>query len=148
MLIAQNKYDCDQMCLVIIVGIHLLVKHAHTADGGKILKRQRFETLPVYKNCLLMWSYIISGRKRPKNRWRLNICIRRRLPSACVDTSCDSDTSTLETYYLNYIALQLYAQTCLKYRKSQYWPTVYPLLVIDVVGLHESTVVTKTIPGV
>jgi len=27
----------------------------------------------------------------------------------------------LETYYLNFIARQLYAQKCLKYKKSQYW---------------------------
>jgi len=48
---------------------------------------------------------------------RLNEWIR----VACIDTSCDSGTSTLETYYSNFIARQLYAQKCLKYRKSQYW---------------------------
>jgi len=29
---------------------------------------------------------------------------------ACIDTSCYSGTSTLETYYSNFIARQLYAQ--------------------------------------
>jgi len=40
-----------------------------------------------------------------------------------IDTSCDLGTSTLETYYLNFIGRQLDAQKCLKNRKSQYWPT-------------------------
>jgi len=40
---------------------------------------------------------------------------------ACIDTSYDSGTSTLETYYSNFIARQLCAQKCLKYRKSLYW---------------------------
>jgi len=31
------------------------------------------------------------------------------LQVACIDTSCDSGTSTLETYYSNFIARQLYA---------------------------------------
>jgi len=43
------------------------------------------------------------------------------LPSeACIDTSCDSGTSTLQPYYSNFNARQLYTQKCLKYRKSQY----------------------------
>jgi len=41
-----------------------------------------------------------------------------------IDTSCDSGTSRLETYNSNFITSELYAQKCLKYRKSQYWPTV------------------------
>jgi len=41
-----------------------------------------------------------------------------------IDTSCDSNNSTLETYYSNFIARQLYEQNCLKYGKSQYWLTV------------------------
>jgi len=44
------------------------------------------------------------------------------LLEVCIDTFCDSGTSTLEAYYSNFIAWQLYAQKCLKYRKSQYWP--------------------------
>jgi len=28
----------------------------------------------------------------------------------------------LETYYLNFIARQIYAQKCLKYRQIKYWP--------------------------
>jgi len=42
-------------------------------------------------------------------------------PGACIDTSCDSYTSTLATYYSNFIAGQFYPQKCLKYRKSQLW---------------------------
>jgi len=34
-----------------------------------------------------------------------------------------SGTSTLKTYYLNFIARLFYAQTCLKYRKIKYWLT-------------------------
>jgi len=37
--------------------------------------------------------------------------------SAIIDSSGTSGTSTLETYYSNFIARQLYAQKCLKYRK-------------------------------
>jgi len=40
---------------------------------------------------------------------------------ACIDTPCDSRTSTLDTYYSNFIAWKLYAQKSLMYRKSQYW---------------------------
>jgi len=36
---------------------------------------------------------------------------------AIIDSSCTSGTSTLETYFSNVIARQLYAQKCLKYRK-------------------------------
>jgi len=43
------------------------------------------------------------------------------LGTTSIDTSGDSGTSTLETYYSNFIARQLCAQKCLKYRKSQYW---------------------------
>jgi len=39
---------------------------------------------------------------------------------AYIDTSCDSGTATLETYYSNFIARQLYAQKCLKYMNIQY----------------------------
>jgi len=40
--------------------------------------------------------------------------------------SCDSGTFTLATYYSNFLARQLYAQKCLKYRKIQYWrPVLY-----------------------
>jgi len=39
----------------------------------------------------------------------------------CIDTSYVLSTSTIETYYSNYIARQLYAQKCLKFTKSQYW---------------------------
>jgi len=42
-------------------------------------------------------------------------------PHACIDTSGVSGTFTLETYYLNFIVYELYAQKCLKYKKSQYW---------------------------
>jgi len=42
--------------------------------------------------------------------------------AAKIDSSCTSDTSTLETYYSNFIARQLYTQKCLKYKKIQYWP--------------------------
>jgi len=38
----------------------------------------------------------------------------------CIDKSCDSGTSTLGTYYSNFIARQLYAQKSRKYRKSQW----------------------------
>jgi len=41
--------------------------------------------------------------------------------AAWIDTSCNLGTSTLETYYSNFSARQLYAQKWLKYRKSQYW---------------------------
>jgi len=44
-----------------------------------------------------------------------------------IDTSCDSGISTLETYYSNFIGRQLYAQKCLKYRKSQYLPAARQL---------------------
>jgi len=37
---------------------------------------------------------------------------------ACIDTSCDMGTFTLETYYSSFIARQLYTQKCLKYMKS------------------------------
>jgi len=43
------------------------------------------------------------------------------IPAALIDSSCDSGTCMLETYYLNFIARQLYVQKCLKYRKIQYW---------------------------
>jgi len=43
------------------------------------------------------------------------------MPEVIIDYSCTSDTSTLETYYSNFIVRQLYAQKCLKYRKIQYW---------------------------
>jgi len=36
-------------------------------------------------------------------------------PLAIIDSSCTSGTSTLDTYYSNFIARQLYAQKCLKY---------------------------------
>jgi len=39
----------------------------------------------------------------------------------CIDTSCDLGIFTLETYYSNLIASQLYAQKCLKYTKGHYW---------------------------
>jgi len=41
---------------------------------------------------------------------------------AYIDISWDSDTSTLETYYSNFMAMDsTYAQKCLKYRKSHCW---------------------------
>jgi len=42
-------------------------------------------------------------------------------PVAILNSFCTSATSTLETYYSNFIARQLYAQKCLKYNKIQYW---------------------------
>jgi len=39
---------------------------------------------------------------------------------AKIDFSCTSDTSTLETYYSNFIAMLLYVQKCLMYKKIQY----------------------------
>jgi len=45
--------------------------------------------------------------------------------------SYNSGTSTLESYYSNFIAwVQLYAQKCLKYRKSQYWHTRHGVLTL------------------
>jgi len=44
------------------------------------------------------------------------------LPLAIIDSSCTSGTSTLEAYNSNFIARQLYARKCLKYRKMQCWP--------------------------
>jgi len=49
--------------------------------------------------------------------------IHRRRTRVLIDTSCNSGTSTLPTYYSNFIARQLYTQNYLKCRKSQYWPT-------------------------
>jgi len=40
-------------------------------------------------------------------------------------SSCTSDTATLETYYSNFIARQLYAQKYLKYTKIKYWQPVW-----------------------
>jgi len=37
--------------------------------------------------------------------------------AAKIDSSCASDTSTLETYYSNFFVRQLYAQKSLKYKK-------------------------------
>jgi len=45
----------------------------------------------------------------------------RRQTGREMDSSCDSGTSTLETNYSNFIARQLYAQKCRKYRNIQYW---------------------------
>jgi len=44
------------------------------------------------------------------------------LRDAIIYSSCTSGTSTLEPYHSNFIARQLYAQNCLKYRKIQYRP--------------------------
>jgi len=57
-----------------------------------------------------------------KNKINANNIGTSRHRQACIDTSCDSGTSMLETYYSNLIARQLYEQKCMKYRKSQYWP--------------------------
>jgi len=54
------------------------------------------------------------------NRWNTD---NIRTPVAIIDSACDSGTSTLVTYYSNFIARQLYAQKCMKYRKIQYWHT-------------------------
>jgi len=43
---------------------------------------------------------------------------------AIIYSSCTSGTSTLATYYSNFMARHLYAQKCLKYRKMQYWHSV------------------------
>jgi len=59
---------------------------------------------------------IISGSSLAK----LTFSVSSILAGGMAD-ACDSGTSTLETYYSNFIARQLYAQKCLKYRKSQYW---------------------------
>jgi len=71
------------------------------------------------------------------NQWRLG---------AWMDTSCNSGISTLETYYSNFIARQLYAQKCLKDKKSQCWPPGYRMsggmwltLVVILVIKHCST---------
>jgi len=56
--------------------------------------------------------------------WEVKILsppVLTHMQEAFIDTSCDSGTSTLENYYLNFIAWQLYAQKCPKDRKSQYW---------------------------
>jgi len=105
---------------------------------GKVNKNRRcraepFLAHPFQKSC-----------RRPCMLYRpLLICIRRsalvnfvkltygisgfnesiKLPEACIDTSCDSGTSTLETCYSNFIARQLYAQNSPKLRKIQYWHT-------------------------
>jgi len=47
-------------------------------------------------------------------------------PLVTIDCSCTSGTSTLETYYSNFIARQLYAQKCQKCRKIQNWPLPPP----------------------
>jgi len=56
----------------------------------------------------------------------INTCCKKCqfvLPVAIIDSSCTSGTPTLVTYHSNFIARDLYAQKCLKYRKIQYWPT-------------------------
>jgi len=69
------------------------------------------------KQLCRIFPVIIDGMKGERTEYD---CVTR---VACIDTPCDSGTSTLETYYLMFIARQLYAQKCLKYRKSQYWHT-------------------------
>jgi len=54
----------------------------------------------------------------------------------CIDTSCDLGTSMLETNYSNFIARQLYAQICLKCRKSQYWRTGVNLVLLEMRDLN------------
>jgi len=48
----------------------------------------------------------------------------RVLTRAFLIRTWDSGISMLETYYSNFIARQLNAQKCLKYKKSQYWTPV------------------------
>jgi len=48
--------------------------------------------------------------------------VTESLPSARIDSSWTCGTLTLETYYLNFIARQLYAQNSRNSRKIQYWP--------------------------
>jgi len=55
---------------------------------------------------------------------RMYPLLRRSLCTAAseiIDSSCTWGTFTLETHYSNFIARQLYAQKCPKYRKTQYW---------------------------
>jgi len=66
----------------------------------------------------------IAGRVNfccPRDRSQYSYITRVHDPSAIIDFSCDSGSCTLETYYSNFIARQLYVQKWLKYRKISYW---------------------------
>jgi len=71
-----------------------------------------------------VWTASKADRLQPQVLW------------AIIDSFCTSGTSTLETYYSNLIARQIYAQKCLKYSRIQNWLAVSTSLSISlIIGL-------------
>jgi len=68
----------------------------------------------------------------------------------CIDSSWTNGTSTLETFYLNFIATQLYAQNSPNSRKIQYWHPVlcffhyYSFLCLLSYGAHHLMLFTSS----
>jgi len=83
------------------------------------------------------------GRKlRSENRWKeTKWGLWRPFQVACIGTSCDSGTSTLETYYSNFIDKQLYAQQLF----VTWWVTGRVYIDIQVTMIEQATNSTKII---
>jgi len=75
----------------------------HSPSGGHLPTDWRSEWAPS--------SGIIT--KHTLCSDRINDVIFRAAPAATIDSSYTSGTSTIETYYSKFIAMQLYVQMCL-----------------------------------